>query len=149
MTREADDDYVSVPLGLVALYWIRMFKPLVQADLPQSPTNRGMEGLGFVRYGFRTLSSVSHLGLRVGGRFQGGNASVLRQALRDACDTVTKNVGYSSHLKPTIAERFVGEARASLPSLMGVQQPSLGDVFGGIALQRLRLKQDRQVTEWI
>jgi len=90
MTREADDDHVSVPMGLVALYWIRMFKPLVQADLPQSRTNRGMEGLGFVRDGFRALSSVSHLDLRIGGRCQGGNASALHQALRDACDTVTK-----------------------------------------------------------
>ncbi|HEY9624137.1 MAG TPA: hypothetical protein V6C78_27505 [Crinalium sp.] len=43
-----EDEYVSLPLGLAALYWIRLFKPLLQADLPQSPTNRGMKGLGFV-----------------------------------------------------------------------------------------------------
>jgi hypothetical protein len=331
MTREADEDHVSVPLGLVALYWIRMFKPLVRANLPQTPTNRGAEGLGFIREGFRTLDSVSHLDLRVGGRFQGDNASALHQALRDACDTVAKmpahyitysnggqilkahrrgrtlkpaeilldqvylasfgelriptniwralqrfdawiepalvsewvrlmksyaesqgrslndrilssamvwsdpvrdvalarqlavdllrsntllcvwsgkeldeasldidhcvpwsawpcgdlwnlmpsqrNVnqrqkrerlpsaerlrraqdlimswwkcGYYSNPNPTIPERFLGEARASLPSLGATQNPSLDDIFNGVALQRLRLKQDQQVPEWI
>ncbi|WP_179228722.1 class I SAM-dependent methyltransferase [Leptolyngbya ohadii] len=47
-----DDESVSVPLGLAALYWIRLFKPLLQADLPQTPTNRGAQGLGFAGEGF-------------------------------------------------------------------------------------------------
>jgi hypothetical protein len=37
------DEHVSVPLGLVGLYWIRLFKPLLAADLPQSPINRGVD----------------------------------------------------------------------------------------------------------
>src|SRR5262249_43000794 len=30
-SRDVDEQYVAVPLGLVALYWIRLFKPLLAA----------------------------------------------------------------------------------------------------------------------
>ncbi len=331
ITREADDDHVALPLGLIALFWIRMFKPLIKADLPQTPTNRGPDGLGFIRDGFRALDSVSHLDLRISARFRGANAAALHQALGDACDTVVKkpanyitypnggqilkahrrgrinqppeilldqaylasfgglqiptniwralerfdawiepalisewfrlmksyaasqgrrlderiissamawsdpvrdvalarqlaigllksgndvycvwtgkklgeqaldidhclpwsawpcgdlwnlmpaqrsvnqrlkrerlpsaqrlrqaqdlieawwSTGYFSSPNATIPERFLGEAKASLPSIVGTAQPSLDDVFAGVALQRLRLKQDQQVPEW-
>ena len=88
--RPRDDDYVAVPLGLVGLYWIRLFKPLLAADLPQSPTNRGFERLGFVREGFRQLADISHLDLRVGMIFSEGRATSLHKALRDACETITR-----------------------------------------------------------
>jgi len=331
MTQEVDDEHVAVPLGLIALFWIRMFKPLIKADLPQTPTNRGMDGLGFIRDGFRALDTISHLDLRVSARFQGTNATAVHQALRDACDTVAKmpanyitypnggpilkahrrgrvnqpgrillnqeylasfgelriptkiwralerfdawiepalisewgrlmktyaesqgrrlddrvinsamawsdpardvalvrqlainqlhsgivlcvwtgrelnessldidhclpwsawpcddlwnlmpaqrvvnqkqkrdrlpsaerlgkaqdlilswwSNGYFSSPNATIPERFLGEARASLPSIASTVQPSLDDIFSGVALQRLRLKQDQQVPEWI
>jgi hypothetical protein len=46
---------------------------LIVADLPQTPTNRGANGLGFAREGFRALLSAgaSPLDLRVGGQFRG------------------------------------------------------------------------------
>lgn len=330
MTRQAED-YVAVPLGLIALFWIRLFKPLITADLPQTPSNRGMNGLGFIREGFRALEAISHLDLKVSSRFQGANAKALHQALRDASDTIAKmpanyitypnggqilkavqggrivqpaeilidrsylesfgelqiptniwralerfdawieptlisewvrlmngyaesqgrrldnvvinhamawsdpsrdvtltrrlaldllksgtnvscvwtgkklaehnldidhclpwsawpcddlwnlmptqrlinqqrkrerlpsaqrlsqaqdlimlwwSIGYVSSPNATIPDRFLGEARASLPSLAYTRDPSLDDIFGGIAFQRLRLKQDQQVPEW-
>ena len=86
--RPAANDHVAVPLGLVALYWIRLFKPLLAADLPQSPENRGLERLGFVKEGFRRLAGLSHLDLRVGMSFSGERAAALHAALRDACRTI-------------------------------------------------------------
>ena len=85
-----DDDYVSVPLGLVGLYWIRLFKPLLASDLPQSPLNRGFDQLGFVREGFRRLAGLSHHDLRVGMTFSGHGAKALHEALRDACNTIAR-----------------------------------------------------------
>lgn len=86
------DEHVSVPLGLIGLYWIRLFKPLLEADLPQSPTNRGVERLGFVKDGFRALmqtgTAVSRLDLRAGMTFSGERAKALHHALRDACKTI-------------------------------------------------------------
>jgi SAM-dependent methyltransferase len=88
--REIDDGHVAVPLGLVGLYWIRLFKPLLAAALPQSPTNQGVEQLGFVKDGFRKLGAVSHLDLRIGMLFGGDGATALHAALRDACNTITR-----------------------------------------------------------
>jgi SAM-dependent methyltransferase len=87
--RDTGDGFVSIPLGLAGLYWIRLFKPLLAADLPQSPANRGYEGLRFAKAGFRALTDVSPLDLRVGARFAGDPAQALHAALRDACGTIT------------------------------------------------------------
>jgi SAM-dependent methyltransferase len=88
--RDTDDEHVAVPLGLVSLYWIRLFKPLVAAGLPQNPLNQGDERLGFVKDGFRKLSDVSHLDLRIGMLFGADRSNAIHSALRDACDTITR-----------------------------------------------------------
>ena len=88
--RDTDGGHVAVPLGLVGLYWVRMFKPLLAAGLPQSPTNLGDERLGFVKDGFRKLNGVSHLDLRIGMSFGVDRSAAIHSALRDACDTITR-----------------------------------------------------------
>jgi hypothetical protein len=85
------DDHVSVPLGLVALNWLRLYLPLVREDLPQTPTNRGPSGLGFAKEAFRTLlSEVSASDLRIGGRFTGSRAKSVHAALREAAQTIDR-----------------------------------------------------------
>jgi len=88
--RDTDDGHVAVPFGLVGLYWVRLFKPLLAAALPQNPTNQGDERLGFVKDGFRKLNDVSHLDLRIGMFFGADRSAALHSALRDACDTITR-----------------------------------------------------------
>jgi hypothetical protein len=88
--RDTDDEYVAIPLGLVGLYWIRLFKPLLASELPQTPTNRGYNGLGFVKDGFRNLVDVSLQDLRIGALFGGDRSAALHSVLRDACDTIAK-----------------------------------------------------------
>jgi hypothetical protein len=65
---------VAVPLRLVAVFWLRWFKPVLQAGLPQMPTNRGLCGLGFVNEAYRRITDISHLDFRVAARFTGQNA---------------------------------------------------------------------------
>lgn len=89
LVEDVDDDTVAVPLGLVALYWIRAFKPLVEHGLPQKPPNRNDTGLGFVKEGFHSLRQVSPYSLRLGARFTGRQGSALLAALRDARNTIT------------------------------------------------------------
>ena len=85
-------DWIEIPLGLVALFWLRLYLPLLKANLPQQPKNMGLDGLGFVKDAFRGLAGsaldISPLDLRVGMRFQGARAQLLHQALRDACKTI-------------------------------------------------------------
>ncbi len=75
VAREAED-YVELPLGLVALYWIRMYKPLVEQRLPQLP---GL-AMAFVKEPFRALAGMAPFDLRPGGVF----SEALRRALGDA-----------------------------------------------------------------
>jgi hypothetical protein len=88
--RDHDDEFVAIPLGLVALTWIRLFKPLLQSGLPQSPSNVGHERLAFVKDAFRNLTDVSQLDLRVGMAFAGNVGALLHRSLRDAAATIAK-----------------------------------------------------------
>ncbi|MYA60445.1 MAG: methyltransferase domain-containing protein [Chloroflexi bacterium] len=89
-TRDHDDEFVAVPMGLVALTWIRLFKPLLSANLPQNPFNVGLQRLGFVKDAYRRLADVSHLDMRVGVRFSGEPAKALHQALKDAANNIAQ-----------------------------------------------------------
>ena len=87
----ADDEYVSIPLGLVALMWIRLYKPLLKENMPQNPLNHsGGEGLGFAKEALGRLTGVSHRDLRVGVRFEGEDGRALHQALKDAAKTICR-----------------------------------------------------------
>lgn len=84
VAREAED-HVELPLGLVALFWLRMFKPLVERGLPQMPVG---SGLGFVKDAFRALAPLAPFDLRPGAAFGGDIAVALRRALADAAQVI-------------------------------------------------------------
>src|SRR4051794_10058625 len=42
MVQDTGDEFVRIPLGLVALNWLRLYLPLVRESLPQTPTNIGV-----------------------------------------------------------------------------------------------------------
>ena len=86
-----DPDHVTLPLGLVALYWIRLFKPLLGKPLPQSPENRGLARLGFVNpEGFPRLMDVPDIERRFGMRIAEDRRRYLHRALRDARNTIVE-----------------------------------------------------------
>jgi len=91
LARQVDDDRVAIPLGVVALFWIRLYLPLVRGMLPQTPTNAGANGLGFIKDGFRTLlTRMPAADLRVGMRFGDDLAKDLHAALQDAAETIDR-----------------------------------------------------------
>jgi protein-L-isoaspartate O-methyltransferase len=85
-------DTVDIPLGLVALNWLRMYLPLIKARLPQMPGNAGPDGIGFAKSGFREVmaSDVSAQDLRIGLRFSGARAAAVVRALCDAGRTIAR-----------------------------------------------------------
>jgi hypothetical protein len=85
-------DIIDLPLGAVALNWIRMYLPLAAADLPHLPGNRGADRLGFAGDAFRRLLSdrVSGQDLRIGAKFTGERASIVAQALLDARTNISR-----------------------------------------------------------
>ncbi len=90
MARHTDDDTVTVPLGLVALNWLRLYKSLIDVGLPQLPGSDGLTNLGFVGQGWHAISDLPAFDLRVGQNFSGSHARGLHQALRDAVATLVR-----------------------------------------------------------
>lgn len=116
-----DADIVDLPLGAVALNWLRMYLPLAAADLPQLPGNRGAERLGFAGDAFRRLLAdrVAGQDLRIGARFTGERAAVVARALADARSNISRMPANFTRYPnsstpifeaaPTRAPRFTGE----------------------------------------
>lgn len=74
-------EYVAVPMGLVALFWMRMYKPLIENGLPQMPISRAGTSPGFVTDSFNALFPLHPVELRVGAVFGGDTARHLHRSL--------------------------------------------------------------------
>ena len=89
--RETAGEHVAIPLGIAALYWIRLYLPLLRRDMPQSPTNRcGFVRLGFANDALEQLRDTAAYDLRVGMRVGADRKRSVHLALRAACDTVAR-----------------------------------------------------------
>ena len=89
--NDTEKDFVRVPLGLVALNWLRLYLPLIREELPQTPTNVGADGLGFTKEDFRgLLAEMSAADLRIGAVFTADRAKLVHAALRDAVQTIER-----------------------------------------------------------
>ncbi len=124
----ADDEHVEIPMGLVALTWLRLYKPLLAANMPQSPQNlSGGDRLGFAREAFGRLADLSDRDLRVGARFTGGSGRALHHALRDVASTIRRMpahyMTYPNAAEPILPveaakpQRYPGAARLDEPYL--------------------------------
>lgn len=86
MVLNRSDEWVDVPLGLVGLYWIKLYHPLIlKHHLRQLP---GSANYGFAKDDFYRLADVSPLDLRVGQALSREFAGIVLRAIRDACRTI-------------------------------------------------------------
>jgi SAM-dependent methyltransferase len=84
-----NENYVELPFGLVALYWLKCFKPLVLDNgFLQLPEENGQ--MGFDGEAFRSLQEISPYDLRPGTSFQGNKANSLFKAIKGVRDTIHK-----------------------------------------------------------
>ena len=86
--RQEGENHVDLPLGLVALFWVRAFRQLVTNRFPQHP--KGNRHLSFAKDAFHRLEARSPYDLRIGQKFTGGDAENLVVAIRDAVDCIRK-----------------------------------------------------------
>lgn len=93
MVLRRTDDWVELPLGMVALYWVKLYLPLLSRhQLRQTP---GKSGYGFAKQDFYNLHKVvSAYDLRVGQRLSEDTAPVVLRSLRDAAATICKMPAY-------------------------------------------------------
>lgn len=67
------DNHVELPLGLVSLYWLKLYKPLIDTfGIQQS--NNPKRGLGFIKQdGWLALSDISNSDFYIGASY--GNST--------------------------------------------------------------------------
>jgi SAM-dependent methyltransferase len=149
LVEGVDEDTVAVPLGLVALYWIRAFKPLIEQHIPQKPPNRKDTGLGFVKAGFRALRVVSPYTLRLGARFTGPEAAALLSALRDSRNTITRMPAHFITYPGQAQQVFVAEpSRAPSSASFTLDGPFLRS-FGRLLVPRHLWQSMSRYAAWI
>lgn len=83
-------DAIAIPLGLVALCWVRAYLPLVRLGLPQAPKNNGPDGPGFAKAGFRRLlgDGIDPTELGIGAVFKARRAEAVFSAIGEAANTI-------------------------------------------------------------
>jgi len=122
-----ESEFVTVPLGLVALFWLRMYKPLVENGLPQMPRSRNGTGPGFVTPNFASLRAVSGPELRVGAVFAGDTAIALHRSLSEVSQLI--RVMPAGHIFWPASDRLIFEVstrrRAATPSRLCIDHAFL------------------------
>lgn len=109
--ERVDEDMVDIPLGAVALNWLRMYLPLAAAGLPQLPGNRGAEKLGFAKDAFRRLlaEGVAGQDLRIGSTFSGEMATTLAKAMADARTTISNMPAHYTRYPNSESQVFIAQ----------------------------------------
>ena len=116
LAEEQGEDHVAVPMGLVALTWIRLYKPLIgKPTFPRVPstttaaTNWDSSNTGIERL------DVSHHDLRVGARFSGDDLAALHRSLLDVTSTIVRMpvryMTYPNSDDPILPVRHSGTTR--------------------------------------
>ncbi|MYF41170.1 MAG: methyltransferase domain-containing protein [Rhodothermaceae bacterium] len=93
LAHESGSDQVTVPLGAVALSWVQLYLPLLNADMPQNPRNRfGGQYIGFVNSALDELipNPQEIVQLRPGASLYADRGKNLTSSLRDAAATIEK-----------------------------------------------------------
>jgi len=158
-TRDHEVECIVLPLGLVALYWLRLYKPLLKESLPQSADNLGLCKLGFVKEGYRAIESVSPLDLRIGmSGFDLQSSLALHVALSDAVHTIVgMPCRYITHSDGQLVFKATKRGRRTRPSSLCLDESylsSFGEFFIPAALwmafQRYAIwVEPAIVAEWV
>ena len=142
-------DFVEVPLGIVALFWLRLYLPLLRQDIPQSPTNTvGFQRLGFAKEPLANLGDLSPIDLRAGGGIGPGDRRAMHGALRDACRTI--DIMPATHLTYPDGRRIFPVVRqtSSLPHNLTLS-PEYLRAFGTLSVPVHLWRAMQRYAVWI
>lgn len=117
MVLARNDDWVELPFGLVGLYWLKLYIPLVlQHRLIQAPSHKPEQrkGLGFAKQEhFYQLANLSTFDLRIGATLSPENASLVTGAIRDACVNIQRMPAHHTTYPGTQKAVFECSARST------------------------------------
>ena len=151
LAEEDDDGYVKIPLGLVALNWLRLYLPLTAADLPQSPTNtHGAHRLGFAGAGWTAVAggAATVRSLRPGAVFGPPEGVAVWSALREAADLI-RDMPARYLTRPDGRPVFpISRTRAIAPSAVLLDGPALRS-FGTLSVPVELWRSMSRFAAWI
>ena len=93
LARESGSGQVTIPLGAVALSWVQLYLPLLNADMPQNPRNRfGGQYIGFANSALDKLvpNPQEIVQLRPGASLYADRGKNLTSSLQHAAATIEK-----------------------------------------------------------
>ncbi|MDC0609222.1 class I SAM-dependent methyltransferase [Vibrio sp.] len=90
---DRSDGKVTIPAGLIALYWMRQFKRLIDIDIDGcggiQQNSSTSKGLGFVKDdGWNQLRHITPEDLSIGAMFVGSEAKALQRAMTHCLQTI-------------------------------------------------------------
>ena len=84
-----EDGRVILPMGLIALYWMRQYKPLIERDIQQNSV--ASKGLGFIKpTGWKAMGAIATQDLAIGQLFFDDQAQAIHQTLKDVASVIEK-----------------------------------------------------------
>ena len=82
-------DMVTVPLGLIALNWLRLYQPLLKRNLPQLPGNRNIDGANHPSWKVLLENDKDDaFEFRPGAHFYGDMAQAVHDVLNKSASTI-------------------------------------------------------------
>lgn len=157
MARSMSNERIAIPLGLVALNWLRLYQPLLLADqgrgFSQGTGNDGIQGLGFVRKAlWPVLAQIEGSDLRVGAQFFDERANALHKSLRATVDTIARmparRVLHPTTQKPVFAVRKNLARRVQNPAMLVMNENYLRS-FGELVLDEELWRALARFHNWI
>jgi hypothetical protein len=113
------EDGVAIPLGLVGLYWIKQYLPLLTRHELREHANPKL-GYGFAKEAFYALANISPFDLRVGGTLGAEDGRQLIRALNDTCSTIARMPAHYITWPGTQRPIFTAEPQRLRPNAASV-----------------------------
>ena len=136
---DQNDNAVELPLGLVALYWLKLYKPLIDRDEPIQQSRNAEKGLSFIKpMGWEQLVKLANNDFYIGACYLDTNiAQAVHQTLKDISKTIKDMPAKYITLPSTTQAVFEVEIkRTSVPQHGVVLDSEYFRSFGSISVPK-------------
>jgi len=147
-----NDNVVELPLGLVALYWLKLYKPLIDRPEPMQQSSNSGKGLGFIKpTGWEQLVTFTNNDFYIGACYlQADIAQAVYQTLKDISKTIKEMPAKYITLPGTDQAVFEVETkRTSVPENRVILDSEYFQSFGSMRVPKQIWDSFARYSVWI
>ena len=89
--NEYNENFVIIPLGMIAYMWVKFYVPLFSKMLPQRSKNLGFETMGFADEAFKKLVLSRNIRLELDRTLDSDQANLLHSTICNSIDWINKS----------------------------------------------------------